>query len=98
MGIAARVGGNHTCPLANPGGSPHTGGPILPAPSTPKVFVGGQPAAAVGMKCTCAGPPDTIAQGSQSVFVVGQGAARLGDPTAHGGKIVEGYVSVVIGD
>ena len=96
MGNAACVGDNHTCPAANPGGSPHTGGPILP-PGVPKVFIGGKPAATVGTSCTCAGPLDSIVKGSTSVSIGGKRAARQGDSTAHGGTIAVGNPKVSIG-
>ena len=48
--------------------------------------------------CTCVGPPDTIVQGSSSVFINGKPAARMGDMTAHGGRIVLGCFTVLIGD
>ncbi len=97
MGAAARVTDNHQCPLTNPNGSPHTGGPVLP-PGTPNVWIGGQPAATVGTQCTCAGPPDSITKGSASVWIGGKQAARKGDLTAHGGSITGGCSSVTIGD
>ena len=96
MPLAARVTDNHTCPLVNPNGSPHTGGPILP-PGVPSVFIGGMPAATVGNMCTCAGPPDSIVMGSATVMIGGQPAARQGDSTAHGGTITIGCTTVIIG-
>lgn len=96
MGLAARVGDNHTCPMVNPNGNPHTGGPVLP-PGVPSVLIGGQPAAVAGGLCTCAGPPDTIAVGSATVLIGGKPAARVGDITAHGGSIVAGCANVIIG-
>lgn len=96
MPFAARVSDNHTCPLANPNGNPHTGGPIMP-PGVPTVLIGGKPAATLGSMCTCAGPPDSIVKGSSSVMINGKAAARLGDTTAHGGKIVAGCPTVSIG-
>jgi uncharacterized Zn-binding protein involved in type VI secretion len=45
----------------------------------------------------CAGGPDTIAMGSLTVLVMGQPAARMGDMTAHGGVIVMGLPTVLIG-
>jgi len=45
----------------------------------------------------CAGPPDVIALGSFTVLIVGQPAARIGDMTAHGGAIVLGLPTVLIG-
>jgi uncharacterized Zn-binding protein involved in type VI secretion len=45
----------------------------------------------------CVGPPDVIALGSFTVLIGSQLAARLGDMTAHGGAIVMGYPTVLIG-
>ena len=96
MPPAARVGDMHTCPLVNPNGSPHVGGPIMP-PGAPTVLINGQPAAVVGGMCTCAGPPDSIMVGSQTVLIGGSPAARQGDTTAHGGQITLGSPTVLIG-
>ena len=95
MPAAARVGDMHTCPLVN-GTVPHVGGPVLPA-GCPTVMIGGQPAARVGDMLTCTGPPDTIAAGSSTVTIGGMPAARMGDSTAHGGVIVVGCPTVIIG-
>jgi uncharacterized Zn-binding protein involved in type VI secretion len=46
---------------------------------------------------TCAGPPDTITLGSATVLIGGKPAARMGDSTAHGGTIVAGLATVLIG-
>jgi uncharacterized Zn-binding protein involved in type VI secretion len=59
--------------------------------------VGGIPAARVGDMCTCVGPPDTILVGSPTVLIGGMMAARIGDATAHGGVIVVGLPTVLIG-
>jgi uncharacterized Zn-binding protein involved in type VI secretion len=96
MPAAARVGDNHTCPMVNPGPVPHVGGPILP-PGCATVLIGGMPAARVGDMLTCTGPPDTIAAGSGTVMIGGMPAARMGDSTAHGGVIVAGCATVIIG-
>ncbi len=96
MPPAARVGDMHVCPLVNPGPVPHVGGPILP-PGSPTVLIAGMPAARVGDMCVCTGPPDTIAMGSATVLIGGMPAARLGDTTAHGGSIVAGTPTVLIG-
>jgi uncharacterized Zn-binding protein involved in type VI secretion len=96
MPQAARFGDPHTCPMVDPGPSPHCGGPILP-PCCHTVLIGGQEAARVGDECMCLGPPDTIISGSGTVFIDGQPAARLGDPTAHGGVIVNGCPTVITG-
>jgi len=75
---------------------PHVGGPILP-PGCPTVLIGGLPAARVGDLAVCAGGPDVIAMGSFTVLIGGQPAARMGDMTAHGGVIVMGCPTVIIG-
>lgn len=86
----------HVCPLVNPGPVPHVGGPILP-PGMPTVLIGGLPAARVGDMAVCTGPPDSIVLGSMTVLIGGPPAARLGDTMAHGGKIVAGMPTVLIG-
>ncbi len=96
MPPAARVGDMHVCPLVNPGPVPHVGGPVLP-PGEPTVLIAGMPAARLGDMCVCTGPPDTIATGSATVLIGGMPAARLGDSTAHGGSIVAGAPTVIIG-
>lgn len=85
----------HTCPMVNPGPVPHVGGPI--SVGAPTVIVAGMPAARIGDMCVCVGPPDTIAKGSGTVMIAGMPAARLGDSTAHGGVIVVGAPTVLIG-
>lgn len=96
MGLpAARVSDMHVCPMMN-GSIPHVGGPILP-PGEPTVLIGGLPAAKVGDMATCTGPPDTIAMGSATVLIGGKPAARMGDSTTHGGVIVAGLPTVLIG-
>jgi uncharacterized Zn-binding protein involved in type VI secretion len=76
---------------------PHVGGPILP-PGVPTVLIGMLPAATVTDMLTCVGPPDVIVMGSLGVLINYLPAARLGDPTAHGGVIVLGEPTVMIGE
>ena len=95
MPLAARVGDMHTCPMVT-GLVPHVGGPILP-PCCLTVIVGMMPQARVGDMCTCVGPPDVIAMGSPTVLIGNMLAARIGDPTVHGGVIVVGCPTVIIG-
>jgi uncharacterized Zn-binding protein involved in type VI secretion len=96
MGMpAARVGDMHVCPMVT-GVVPHVGGPILP-PGCPTVLIGGTPAARVSDRATCVGPPDVIALGSFTVLIGGMPAARMGDLTAHGGSIVLGCPTVLVG-
>jgi uncharacterized Zn-binding protein involved in type VI secretion len=75
---------------------PHVGGPIS-APGAPTVLIGGLPAARVGDMAVCVGPPDTIQMGSPKVLIGGMPAARMGDLTSHGGTIVLGCFTVLIG-
>ena len=96
MPPAARVGDMHVCPMIEPGPVPHVGGPILP-PGCMTVLIGFMPAARVGDMCVCVGPPDNIAMGSTTVMIGNMRAARLGDSTAHGGVIVVGLPTVMIG-
>lgn len=91
---AARIGDNHVCPMVT-GTVPHVGGPIALGEFT--VMIGNMPAARVGDMCICTGPPDTIAKGSATVMIANKPAARLGDTTAHGGSIVVGFATVMIG-
>jgi uncharacterized Zn-binding protein involved in type VI secretion len=96
MGMpAARLTDMHVCPMVT-GIIPHVGGPIL-APGSPVTLIGGMPAARVGDMAVCVGPPDVIALGSFTTLIGGQPAARLGDMTAHGGVIVLGCPTVLIG-
>ncbi len=63
----------------------------------PTVLIGFMPAARVGDMAVCVGPPDVIAMGSFTVLIGGMPAARMGDLTAHGGTIVMGMPTVMIG-
>ena len=95
MPPASRITDMHTCPMTT-GPVPHVGGPII-GPGMPTVLIGGLPAAVVGDLVTCVGPPDTIVKGSATVLIGGRPAARMGDTTAHGGAIVLGFPTVMIG-
>jgi uncharacterized Zn-binding protein involved in type VI secretion len=96
MPPAARVTDMHTCPMTD-GPVPHVGGPILP-PGCVTVLIGGLPAARITDQATCTGPPDVIVRGSATVLIGDLPAARMGDQTAHGGVIVFGWPTVIIGD
>lgn len=85
----------HICPAAN-GLTPYVGGPILPGGNT-TVLIGGLPAAIVGDICVCTGPPDALVKGSASVLIAGKPAVRMGDTTAHGGSVISGCPTVLIG-
>ncbi len=98
MPPAARINDMHVCPMVTPGVPPipHVGGPILP-PGGVTVFIGGLPAAVMGGMAVCTGPPDSLIKGSMTVLIGGKPAVRMGDPTAHGGTVVAGFPTVLIG-
>lgn len=99
MPPAARLTDMHTCPMqtpAFPSPIPHGGGPIV-GPCVPTVLIGKLPAAVVTDSCVCVGPPDSIVKGSATVMIGKKPAARIGDTTAHGGSIVMGCPTVLIG-
>ncbi|MCY1231593.1 PAAR domain-containing protein [Pseudomonas jinjuensis] len=95
MPPAARLNDLHVCPMVT-GTVPHVGGPVL-GPGVASVLIGGLPAAVVGDSASCSGPPDSIVAGSATVLIGGKPAARMGDSTAHGGSIVLGDFTVMIG-
>lgn len=98
MPPAARITDMHVCPMVTPGVPPipHVGGPIIMG--YPTVMIGFMPAARVTDTAVCVGPPDVIVKGSPTVLIGGLLAARIGDTTAHGGSIVMGCPTVMIGD
>lgn len=98
MPPAARLTDMHVCPMQTPAvvPIPHVGGPIM-GPGVPNVLIGNMPAAVVGDIAVCVGPPDVIVKGSATVLISGRPAARMGDMTAHGGTIVVGFPTVMIG-
>jgi uncharacterized Zn-binding protein involved in type VI secretion len=75
---------------------PHVGGPII-GPGAPTVLIGSLPAAVMGDNATCVGPPDSLVMGSTTVLIGGKPAIRMGDTSAHGGSIVAGLPTVLIG-
>lgn len=92
---ASRVSDMHVCPMVT-GVVPHVGGPILPACAV-TVLTGKLPQARVTDMATCVGPPDVIVKGSMTVLVNKLPAVRIGDMTAHGGSIILGFPTVLIG-
>ena len=85
----------HACPMVT-GVVPHVGGPILP-PGVPTVLIGMLPAAPLSTPAVCVGPPDAIVMGSTTVLTGGRPQARIGDMTAHGGVVVVGMLTVLVG-
>lgn len=98
MPPAARVTDMHACPMVTPGlpPIPHVGGPIT-GPGVPNVLIEKLPASVVGDMAVCVGPPDSVVKGSSTVMIANRPAARMGDSCAHGGTIVLGAPTVMIG-
>jgi uncharacterized Zn-binding protein involved in type VI secretion len=98
MPPASRITDIHTCPMVTPGlpPIPHVGGPVI-GPGVSTVLIGMLPASVVGDACVCVGPPDSVVQGSATVMLAGKPAVRVGDATAHGGTVVLGLPTVMIG-
>jgi uncharacterized Zn-binding protein involved in type VI secretion len=95
MGMpAARITDMHVCPMVT-AVVPHVGGPIVMG--SPTVITGEMPQARVTDMLVCVGPPDMIVLGSTTVFVNSLMAARMLDMTVHGGIIVLGEPTVLIG-
>lgn len=92
---AATLNCYHTCPDKT-GKTDHVGGPVIAG--SPNVMIGALPAARVGDTLACRGPTDTIAKGSSSVSANGKAVARVSDMTVHGGQIVVGNPTVIVGD
>ena len=93
---AARVTDMHTCPMVT-GLVPHVGGPIIP-PCQINVLTCMMPQARITDMAICVGPIDMIVQGAFTVLVGGLPAARMFDTTVHGGVIITGCFTVLIGD
>ena len=97
----ARVSDMHTCPMLTPGTPPipHVGGPALP-PGAPTVLAGGMPVAVLGGMAVCSGSPapDALTLGSFTVTAGGKPVVRVGDVTAHGGTVIVGLPTVMVGD
>ncbi|MFZ6774432.1 PAAR domain-containing protein [Undibacterium sp. SXout7W] len=93
--MAATLTSMHVCPMVT-GIVPHVGGPLI-GPGIETVLIGMLPAAVLGDSLVCVGPPDTVIKGSATVMIGGKPAARMGDTTAHGGNIIIGNPTVMIG-
>lgn len=91
---AARIGDMHVCPMVT-GVVPHVGGPI--SLGCPTVLIMNMPAARMGDMVVCVGPPDTIVKGSGTVLTGNMPQARMLDSCAHGGTIILGAPTVLVG-
>lgn len=95
MKPGARVTDQHTCPQQQP--APHVGGPVV-GPGAPTVLLEHLPGCVLGDACACAaGPPDAVVVASATVLYEGKPAVRVGDATAHGGVVVAGSGTVIVG-
>lgn len=92
---AARLTDPHVCP-ASDGPKPHVGGPIQ-SPGLPTLFIGGMVASRLADFCVCVGPLDVITKGATTVLWGGLPAVRVTDSAAHGGLVVMGCPTVLIG-
>ena len=92
---AARVTDPTLCTMVT-GVVPHVGGPLMPA-GEPTVLIGAMPSARVGDMGMCVGPTSTVVSGSATVQIGGKPAARLSDKTSHGGMIIMGCPTVLVG-
>ena len=92
--LAARLGDMHVCP-AFTGPVTHVGGPI--ALGFPTVLVGMMPSARVCDMATCVGPLGIVNKGSMKTLIGNMPPGRLGDMSGHGGSIVMGCPTVMIG-
>lgn len=89
-GPAAFVGDVHACPMVDPLGVPHVGGPIL-SPMDPTFLVMGMPVAGMGSMAQCAGIPyvDPITMGVPTFLAITP-VPGMGAVTSHGGTIPMG--------
>ena len=92
---ASRLTDMHVCPMFT-GPVPHVGGPVI-GPGAPTVLIGMLPAARVGDMCVCVGPPDPIIMGAVKVLIMNMPAAHITSNTAHGGIVMLGCITVLVG-
>lgn len=89
MPPASRLTDAHACPV-------HGGGPVITASFD--TIIAFLPAARVSDLMICPPGVDVIKQGSSNVHINNLEAARIGDPTAHGGVMATGAPTVIIGE
>jgi uncharacterized Zn-binding protein involved in type VI secretion len=97
MPPAARILDMVACPMFT-GPAPHVAAPILLNISF-NTMIGMLPAAKLGSMALCQGIiPNPIIKGSAGVMINSMPAARIGDNAAHGGAIILGLPTVIIGE
>lgn len=97
-GPAAMMGSLHVCPqvtMVGPVPVPHVGGPVMGTAAT--VLVSGPPAAVIGDIGICVGPPDSVALACFTVLAQNKPMACVGDMCGHGGAIVLGVPTILVG-
>jgi type VI secretion system secreted protein VgrG len=96
---ASRFTDMHICPMVTPAPVPvpHVGGPVI-GPCAPTVLIGMLLAARITDMAMCVGPPDTIVKGSATVLTMKLLQARVMDNCAHGGMLVMGCFTVLVGE
>lgn len=86
---SARISDSHACPL-------HGGGVIVTG--FPTVLVGNMPASRITDIGMCGPIPNPLVTGSMTVLIGKSPASRITESTTHGGKVVSGFPTVLIGD
>ncbi len=97
-GPAAMMGALHVCPQVTVVGIvpiPHVCGPVIATAAT--VLMSGPPAAVIGDMAVCIGPPDSVALACFTVLSQNKPTACMGDMSGHGGSIVLGIPTILVG-
>ena len=91
---AARMNDFHVCPVES-----HVGGPVT-HPGDPTVLIGNAAAARYSdmAQCTGTAAPDALSMGAPTVVIGKLLAGRLGESTEHGGTVLVGFPSVLLGE
>jgi len=94
---SARITDMVVCPMITPATPPipHVGGPLITG--APTVLVSFMPPSRISDQNVCVGPPGIVAKGSVTCLIANMPAARIGDIAGHGGTIVSGAPTVLIG-
>jgi uncharacterized Zn-binding protein involved in type VI secretion len=92
---SSRLFDMHVCP-AFTGPVPHVGGPIT-GPGNPTVITFSMVQSKQTDLCVCVGPPDTVVMGAPTVQTLGLPLTRITSNCAHGGMVVLGAPTVLVG-
>ena len=97
----ARITDMTICPMVTPDPIPipHIGGPIVGSPAPVNVLAGFLPVARITDLAVCVSPiPPIIVEGSVTVLACDLPISRMGDMTDHGGVIMLGDFTVLVGE